>query len=263
MSASGKLEGRPALVTGGASGLGRATAERFAREGAKVMIADIDVDAGEQVVAGIRDAGGSAVFRRTDVTDRADVRQMVEDAASELGGLSVLFNNAMSNPSHDYTEDERWDLMLESGLAAYWAASVAAAPHLAKSGHGSIVMNASIAGARMGISFASEAYSAAKAGSVGLTRKFAKRFGPDGIRVNCIAPGVIETPRWRDPGEPEPDFGIRWRKLAPLGRYGRPDEVASLVLFFACDESSFISGQDIAIDGGFTTAALFETVDLP
>jgi len=263
MSAEGKLAGRPALISGAASGLGRATAERFAREGAKVIIADIDVEGGEAVAAGIRDGGGIAVFRRTDVTDRADVRQMVEDAASEWGGLSVLINNAMSNPSDSYTEDERWDTMLESGLAAYWAAGVAAAPHLAKSGHGAIVQVASIAGARMGLSFASEAYSAAKAGTGGRTRKFCKRFGPDGIRVDCVAPGVIETPRWRSPGMPEPDFGIRWRKLNPLGRYGQPHEVAALMLFLASDEGSYVNGQDIAVDGGFTNAALYETVDLP
>jgi NAD(P)-dependent dehydrogenase (short-subunit alcohol dehydrogenase family) len=262
MSADGKLAGRAALVSGAASGLGRATAERFAKEGARVMVADIDVEGGEAVVAGINEAGGAAVFRRTDVTDRSDVRQMVEDAASEFGGLSVLVNNAMSNPSDTYTEDERWDTMLESGLAAYWAAGVAAAPHLAKSGHGAIVQIASIAGARMGISFASEAYSAAKAGTVGLTRKFCKRFGPDGVRVNCVAPGVIETPRWRAPGLPEPEFGIRYRKMNPLSRYGKPHEVANLVLFLSCDEGSYVNGQDIAIDGGFTNAALFETVDL-
>ncbi len=262
MPAEGKLAGRPALVSGAASGLGRAMAERFAAEGAKVMVADIDIDGGEAVVKGINDGGGTAVFRYTDVTDRADVRQMVEDAAGEFGGLSVLVNNAMSNPSDSYTEDERWDTMLESGLGAYWAAGVAAAPHLAKSGHGAIVQIASIAGARMGIDFSSEAYSSAKAGTVGLTRRFCKRFGPDGIRVNCIAPGVIETPRWRSPNMPEPEFGIRYRKMTPLGRYGQPHEVASLALFLASDEGSYVNGQDIAIDGGFCNAALFETADL-
>jgi NAD(P)-dependent dehydrogenase (short-subunit alcohol dehydrogenase family) len=262
MSSEGQLAGCPALISGAASGLGRATAERFARDGALAMVADIEVEGGEAVVAGIKEEGGIAVFRRTDVTERADVRQMVADAASEFGGLSVLVNNAMSKPSDTYTEDERWDTILESGLAAYWAAGVAAAPHLAKSGHGAIVQIASIAGARMGISFASEAYSSAKAGTVGLTRRFCKRFGPDGIRVNCIVPGVIETLRWRAPGLPEPDFGIRYRKMTPLGRYGLPYEVAALALFLSSDEGSYVNGQDIAIDGGFTNAALFETADL-
>ncbi|MDN5937391.1 MAG: SDR family oxidoreductase [Salinisphaera sp.] len=261
MKDNGKLTGRAALVTGGASGIGAATARRFAAEGAKVLVADIDDAAGQAVIADIRKAGGTAHYRHVDVTERSHVRQMVHDAAATLGGLSILFNNAMTNPSVEYSEDQRWDLMLESGLSAYWAAATEAAPLLARSGHGAIVHNASIAGARLGIEFASEAYSAAKAGVLGLTRKLAKRFGPDGVRVNCICPGIIETPRWRSPGMAEPQFARRWRQMAPLQRFGTVDEVASLVLFLACDEASFVTGQDIAIDGGFTTAMRFESVD--
>jgi NAD(P)-dependent dehydrogenase (short-subunit alcohol dehydrogenase family) len=256
-----KLEGRKALVSGGASGIGEATARLFAAEGANVMIADIDDANGERVVREIVAAGGKAIYRRVDVTDRAAVRKMVHDAEAALGGLGILFNNAMTNPSADYSEDQRWNLMLESGLGAYWAAATEAAPILARSGHGAIVSNASIAGARWGIEFASEAYSAAKAGVLGLSRKLAKRFGPDGVRSNAICPGIIETPRWRSPGSPEPQFARRYRQMAPLQRFGRTEEVARLVLFFASDDSSFITGQDIAIDGGFTTAARFESVD--
>lgn len=258
---SRKLEGRKALVSGGASGIGEATARLFAAEGAHVMIADIDDANGERVVKEIVAAGGKALYHHVDVTDRAAVRRMVHDAESALGGLGILFNNAMTNPSSDYTEDQRWNLMLESGLGAYWAAATEAAPILARSGHGAIVSNASIAGARWGIEFASEAYSAAKAGVLGLSRKLAKRFGPDGVRSNAICPGIIETPRWRSPGSPEPQFARRYRQMAPLQRFGRTEEVAKLVLFFASDDSSFITGQDIAIDGGFTTAARFESVD--
>lgn len=261
MNARGKLEGRGALVTGGASGIGAATARRFAAEGAKVLIADIDDAGGEAVVAEIRKAGAAAQYRHVDVTDRAAVRRLVHEAEAALGGLAILFNNAMTNPSANFTEDQRWNLMLESGLSAYWAAATEAAPILARSGHGAIVNNASIAGARIGIEFASEAYSAAKAGVLGLTRKLAKRFGPDGVRVNCICPGIIETPRWRSPGMPEPQFARRYRQMAPLQRFGKVEEVASLVFFFASDEASFITGQDIAIDGGFTTAMRFESVD--
>lgn len=256
-----RLEGRKALISGGASGIGEATARLFAREGAAVLIADIDDANGERVVREIREAGGVAHYRHVDVTDRSAVRRMVHDAADTLGGLGILFNNAMTNPSADYSEDERWNLMLESGLSAYWAAATEAAPILARSGHGAIVSNASIAGARLGLDFASEAYSAAKAGVLGLSRKLAKRFGPEGIRSNVICPGVIETPRWRSPGMPEPQFAKRWRQMAPLGRFGRTEEVARLVLFFASDDSSFITGQDIAIDGGFTMAMRFESVD--
>ncbi|MGH8517074.1 MAG: SDR family NAD(P)-dependent oxidoreductase [Panacagrimonas sp.] len=256
-----KLEGRKALVSGGASGIGEATARLFAAEGASVLITDIDDVNGERVVREIVAAGGKAQYRHVDVTDRAAVRRMVHDAEAALGGLGILFNNAMTNPSADFTEDQRWNLMLESGLGAYWAAATEAAPILARSGHGALIHNASIAGARWGIEFASEAYSSAKAGVLGLSRKLAKRFGPDGVRSNAICPGVIETPRWRSPDMVEPQFARRYRQMAPLQRFGRPDEVAKLVLFLACDDSSFITGQDIAIDGGFTTAARFESVD--
>ncbi|MCC7121561.1 MAG: SDR family NAD(P)-dependent oxidoreductase, partial [Gammaproteobacteria bacterium] len=178
------LAGRAALVTGGASGLGRASAVLLAAHGAEVMIGDIDREGGEQVVAAIEAAGGKAHFRYCDVTDRADVRRMVAASGAAMGGLSILLNNAMSNPRDDYGADERWDTMIESGLSAYWAAATAAEPLLVRSGHGSIVQIASIAGARMGIEFASEAYCAAKAGILGLTRKLAKRLGPQGVRVN-------------------------------------------------------------------------------
>jgi len=262
MAAAGRrLEGRRALVTGGASGIGAATARRFAAEGANVMIADVQAKAGKEVVAEIRAAGGVAHFRRTDVTDRAEVRRMVADAERELGGLSILFNNAMSDPRDDWSDDERWNAMIESGLSAYWAAAIEAAPLLERSGHGAIVSTSSIAGAKIGIEFSSEAYASAKAGLVGLTRRLAQRFGPSGIRVNCVCPGIIETPRWRTEGGPEPRFASRWRKMTPLGRFGQVEEVASLVAFLASDDASFVSGEAIAIDGGFSAALRFVDVD--
>jgi len=258
-----ELNGRAALVTGGASGLGRASAILLAGAGAEVMIADIDEAGSNEVVQAIEAAGGRAHFRHCDVTDRAAVRDCVAAAGETMGGLNILLNNAMSNPSDDYGADERWDTMIESGLTAYWAAATAAEPLLIASGNGAIVQIASIAGAKMGIEFASEAYCAAKAGIVGLTRKLAKRLGPSGVRVNCIAPGVIKTPRLRYSGSDEPEFAIRSRKVTPLKRLGRAEEVGELVLFLASDRASYITGQDIAIDGGLSIAALFESVDLP
>jgi NAD(P)-dependent dehydrogenase (short-subunit alcohol dehydrogenase family) len=256
------LHERAALVTGGASGIGAATAVRFAAAGARVILADIDDAGGAAVVEEIRCTGGIAHYLHVDVTDRAAVREMVRRAEVLAGPLGVLFNNAMTSPSDSYTEDERWDLMIESGLSAYWAAAVTAGEAMAAAGSGgSIVNNASIAGARLGIDFASEGYSAAKAGVVGLTRKLAKRFGPAGVRVNCICPGIIETPRWRGPAMTEPEFARRYRLMAPLGRFGTADEVAALVTFLASDEAGFLTAQDIAIDGGFTLAPRFEAVD--
>jgi NAD(P)-dependent dehydrogenase (short-subunit alcohol dehydrogenase family) len=260
MTTNAKLTGRVALVTGGSSGIGAAIADRFAAEGAFVVIADIDDAGGAAVVDGIKRRGGRAEFRHVDVTVRAEVRVIVHTAAALGGGLDILCNNAMSNPSDHYTADERWDVMLESGLTAYWAAATEAAPILARAGHGAIVSIASIAGARIGIDFASEAYSAAKAGILGLTRKLAKRYGRNGVRANAICPGIIETPRWRSPDKVEPQFARRYRQMAPLGRFGLPSEVAALALFLASDEASYITGQDLAIDGGFTTAYQFESI---
>jgi NAD(P)-dependent dehydrogenase (short-subunit alcohol dehydrogenase family) len=261
VSTPGRLQGRGAIVTGAASGIGAASARRFAAEGARVLIADVDDAAAMRVVDAIRSGGGVAHFRHADVTDRDEVRRMVRDAERVLGGISILFNNAMANPRDDWSDDERWDAMLESGLAAYWAASVEAAPLLERSGSGAIVSNASIAGAKIGIEFSSDAYSAAKGGVVGLTRRLAQRFGPRGIRVNCVCPGIIDTPRWRTPGSAEPRFARRWRKMAPLGRYGRPEEVASLAAFLVSDDASFVSGEAIAVDGGFSAALRFVDVD--
>lgn len=257
-----RLEGRGALVTGGASGIGAATARRLAAEGAGVLIADVQEERGRALAEELSAGGARVLFRRSDVTDRADVRAMVADAERLLGGLAILVNNAMADPRDDWSEDERWNAMIESGLSAYWAAAIAAAPALTRAGAGAIVSNASIAGAVIGIEFASEAYSAAKAGVVGLTRKLAQRFGPQGIRANCICPGVIETPRWRTPGETtEPRFASRWRKMTPLGRFGRAEEVASLVAFLVSDDASFVSGQTIAVDGGYSSALRFVDVD--
>ena len=257
MTSTGRLTDRPALITGGASGIGAATARLFAREGARVLIADIDAPRGESVVEEIRRQGGEACFRQTDVTDRSDVREMVREGHDVLGGLAILFNNAIARSDREGDEDGAWDILIESGLSAVWAASMEAIPLLEASQTGSIVTTASVAGARFG--FSTEAYSAAKAGVVGLTRRMAKTLGPRGIRVNCICPGLIETPLWQQPGEPEPEMASRWRQMTPLRRTGAAEEVASVALFLAGDESSFISGQEIVVDGGFSTGFLFES----
>jgi NAD(P)-dependent dehydrogenase (short-subunit alcohol dehydrogenase family) len=255
MTQMNRLDGKRLLITGAASGIGAASARRFAKEGATVVIADINEDLGAEIVGRIRAAGGAAHFLRADVTDREGCRRMVQDAAARLGGLDILFNNAITYGRGD-SEDEGWDATIASGLEAVWAASVAATPYLSESRKGAILTTGSVAGARF--AWSTPGYSAAKAGVVGLTRWLAKELGPKGIRVNCLCPGLIETPLWHSPGEPYAPTFQRWVEMTPLGRAGKPEEVASLALFLVSDEASFVTGQDIAIDGGFCVGMRFE-----
>ncbi|MSS70175.1 MAG: SDR family oxidoreductase [Candidatus Latescibacteria bacterium] len=260
-----RLDQKRVLITGAASGIGAASARCFAAEGARVVIADINEDLGAEIVREIQAASGEAHFLQADMTDREACRRMVRDAVACLGGLDVLFNNvtAMSTtrrPSSGDISDEDvgWNATLASGLDAVWAASMTAVPYLAESGKGVILSTGSVAGARF--AYSSPGYSAAKAGVVGLTRWLAKNLGPRGIRANCMIPGLIDTPRWHRPGQPYTPTARNWVKMTPLGRAGTAEEVAKLALFLASDESSFITGQDIAIDGGFCVGMRFEEV---
>lgn len=249
-----RLEGKRALITGAASGIGAASARCFAAEGAAVVVSDIHEERGMEVVREICAAGGQAHFLRTDVADREACRRMVRDSVARLGGLDILFNNVTDVRGDD--EDERWNTTLASGLDAVWAASMEAVSHLTGSGRGAILTTGSVAGARF--AYSSPGYSAAKAGVVGLTRWLAKNLGPRGIRANCICPGLIDTPRWHRPGQPYTPTARRWIDMTPLGRAGTPEEVARLALFLVSDEASFITGQDITIDGGFCVGVRFE-----
>jgi NAD(P)-dependent dehydrogenase (short-subunit alcohol dehydrogenase family) len=249
-----RLEGKRALITGAASGIGAASARCFAAEGAAVVVSDIHEEGGAEVVREVCAAGGQAHFLRTDAADREACRRMVRDAAARLGGLDILFNNVTDVRGDG--EDARWNTTLASGLDAVWAASMEAVPYLTESGKGAILTTGSVAGARF--AWSSPGYSAAKAGVVGLTRWLAKNLGPRGIRANCICPGLIDTPRWHRPGQPYTPTARRWVDMTPLGRAGTPEEVARLALFLVSDEASFITGQDIAIDGGFCVGVRFE-----
>jgi len=259
MQGRGRLQGKRALITGAASGIGEACARLFVEQGASVAVVDIDEERGAEVTGELHAIGGDACFLRTDVTDRDACRAMVHEAAERLGGLDILLNNAITYGPPDAAPDQGWDATLASGPDAVWAASVEAAPFLESSGSGAIVTIGSVAGARFG--FSSAAYSSAKAGVVGLTRWLAKELGPRGIRANCICPGLIETPLWHKPGHPYPLRFKRWVELTPLGRAAQPREVAQLALFLAADEAAYITGQDIAIDGGLCTGMRFEDND--
>lgn len=248
---------RVAVVTGGATGIGRATAMAFGREGAKVAVADVNVAGGEGTVQAIRDAGGEAVFVRTDVSRGADWQRLVDVVMRQYGRLDVLFNNAGIEgalaPTADYPE-EAFDRVLAVNLKGVWLGMRAAIPQMLKQGKGAIINNASILGI-VGFNTAA-AYTASKHGILGLTKVAALEYSAQGIRVNAVCPGFIKTPMVTERGLAQlPNAGEMMAQVAQLhatGRMGESDEVAKLVLFLASDDASFITGASYLVDGGYT-----------
>ena len=246
MSTKGRVAGKAAIVTGAASGIGRATAQVLAREGASVCIADVDAAGGRQVVDEIAASGGEAIFVRTDVGARADVIAMFERTEEAFGRVDIVHNNAIWFRHGTATElDERdWDGTLNIGLKAIFLAAKYGIPIMRKTGGGTIINTGSVHSL---VSFATcTAYDAAKAGVLGLTRTLAIDYGPD-IRVCAVLPGAILTPLWN--GAPEEDRR-RFAQLVPAKRLGTGEDVANAVLFLASDEASFITGTALTVDGG-------------
>ncbi len=250
----GKLDGKVALITGGSSGIGLAASFMLAEEGARVVIAARGAAAGEDAVAQVRAAGGQAVFARCDVRDPAECRAAVETAVAAFGRLDVLFNNAgviYVDRTVENTSEEEWDTTIQSNLTGAYRVSKYAVPVMAAGGGGSIIHNASVFGLVGGGGVA--AYCAAKGGVVLLTKAMAIDHAAQNIRVNCICPGSVDTPMLREEmralgGEEmqRPKFAARH----PVNRISTPEEVARVVLFLACDDSSFITGAAIPVDGG-------------
>ena len=242
-----KLNGKVAVVTGGTSGIGKATALAFGREGAKVAIGARRESEGEAVVREIREAGGDAVFVKTDVTDSAQVEALVKTAVDKWGKLDIAFNNAGIEGDHlaPIVEDNTGNLrkILDVNVVGVWNAMRAQLPHM--TGGGSIINTSSVAG-RKGFG-AFSAYSASKFAVEGLSRSVAQEVAGAKVRVNTIAPGPIETEMLERAtgGDPSGFVG-----LVPMGRTGQADEVANSVVFLASDDSAYITGQSIAVDGG-------------
>jgi NAD(P)-dependent dehydrogenase (short-subunit alcohol dehydrogenase family) len=250
---SGVLAGKRALVTGGASGIGRATAMLFAREGAALSVVDLDEAGGQAVAQTIVDGGGRAIFLRCDVSLEADCRRAVEQTVDELDGLDILFNNAgiiRRATVVDTTEDE-WDRVMAVNVKSIFLLSKYAVPVMARSGGGVIVNTSSgwgLVGGRRAVS-----YCASKGAVVSMTRAMALDHGVQNIRVNCVCPGDTDTRLLREEarqlGQAEEAF-LAQAADRPLRRIGTPEEVAQAVLYLASDRSSFVTGAALVVDGG-------------
>jgi NAD(P)-dependent dehydrogenase (short-subunit alcohol dehydrogenase family) len=257
-----RLQGKVAVITGAASGIGRATAMRFAGEGAAVVVADLNKDGGEATVRGCKENGGNAVFQRADVSAEAEVQAMIARAVKEFGGLDVIYNNAGLGGAVGPLEQisvENWDRSLGVLLRGVFLGIKHSIPEMRKRGGGSIVSTASVAGIRgfPGL----HAYCAAKAGVVNLTRSAALELGKDRIRVNCICPGGINTPilHRNIPGMAEA-LEQQLAQGQPIPRAGHPEDIANMVLFLASDEAEWITGQAMVVDGGLTSGSGFRAL---
>lgn len=244
------LENKVAVITGGGSGIGRATALAFVKEGAKVVVADVLVEGGEETVRLIKHAGGEAVFVKCNVTQATDVMAMVDAAIVNYGRLDCAFNNAGVNgelASFSKFSEESWDKIIDINLKGVFLCMKYEIPRILKSGGGAIVNTSSIAGL-VGAT-GNPAYVASKHGVIGLTKGAAMYYAKAGIRVNAVCPGGIETPMVGDLVN-DPKMRDIVMNLQPVGRLGTPEEVAHSVVFLCSDHSSFITGHALAVDGG-------------
>jgi meso-butanediol dehydrogenase / (S,S)-butanediol dehydrogenase / diacetyl reductase len=240
-----RLDDRTAIVTGGGSGIGRAIARRFAEAGAAVVVADVVAERADAVAAQL--AGTRAVV--ADVTVASDVERLVSEVTEAFGRVDILVNNAGFAAGDDLleTDEGTWDADVSLNLKAAFLCSKAVLPGMIERRFGVVLNIASVNGLAF---FANDAYSAAKAGMINLTRTIAVRYGHHGVRANAIAPGTIRTPLWQERIEKEPAIFERLLKWYPLGRVGEPEDVAAAALFLVSDEAAWITGEVLRVDGG-------------
>jgi NAD(P)-dependent dehydrogenase (short-subunit alcohol dehydrogenase family) len=254
----GRVEGKVAVVTGGAAGIGRASARALAAEGARVGIGDVEGDGADRVAGEIRDAGGEAFGRRTDVRSSAEVEGLVQEALQRYGSLDVMFNNAgiaVGGGAAEMSEED-WNRVIDVNLTGVWRGMRFAIPAMLDRGGGSIINTSSVQSAVGFIGWAG--YAASKGGINALTQQAAVEYAPKGIRVNAILPGTIMTPMnervMEETSDPQ-GLMAAWISMHPIARVGQPEEVAAAVVFLASDESSFITGELLRIDGGMIIKA--------
>ena len=246
-----RIDGRVAIITGAGSGIGRAIALRFARAGASVVAADLNLEAAEETDRVIRAGGGNAIAVAVDVSRENEVQEMVAAGVGRFGRIDILVNNAAIEGGMGILEvaPDDWDRTLAVDLRGPYLCMRAALPVMLRGGRGAIV-NVSSVNALLALGH--HPYSAAKAGLISLTQNVAVDFGDRGIRANVICPGTVRTPIWADRLARVPDLLDRIARWYPLRRVGAPEEVAAVALFLASDEASFVSGAVIVVDGGLT-----------
>jgi NAD(P)-dependent dehydrogenase (short-subunit alcohol dehydrogenase family) len=251
-----RLDGKVAVITGAGNGMGREASVLFAREGARIVVADVMEAGALATVEAVRAAGGEAVVAITDVSQADEVEAMVRTAVDTFGGLHVLYNNAGIFPADDggatETPEATWDRVMDVNLKGVWFGCRFGIPAMLESGGGSIVNVASFV-ALMGAATAQIAYTSSKGGVLAMTREIAVEYARRGIRANALCPGPIDTPLL---AELLSDPARRERRLVhiPMGRLGRPEELAKAALFLASDDSSFMTGAALVVDGGITAA---------
>jgi NAD(P)-dependent dehydrogenase (short-subunit alcohol dehydrogenase family) len=251
-----RLRDKVVLITGGASGMGRLAAVTFAREGARVVALDVSANAGEDVAGEITDHGGQALFVQGDVGREEQVRAAVRRAVERFDRLDVLYNNAGIFPEKDGSvvdvEESVWDRVMTVNLKGIYLCCKHGIPELIRAGGGSIINVASFV-ALVGCTVPQDAYTASKGGVIALTKSLAVQFGPKRIRANAIAPGPIETPLLTSWLLNNPEAKQLRLNRIPLGRFGRPEDIVQMALYLASDESTWVNGSVLVVDGGITS----------